>query len=205
MRKWMRWVRWGIVALLVVLQMFMKVPVWFIMAKIDIFSGSTGYHRAYLIDRAFRNLPDWWLVGTHSTATWADPDQHLYDVTNQYITYGADGGLLTMLLFIALIVYGFRLVGKSVQLLEHKQSLSTRICIWSLGAALLSHAVSYLSVSYFDQNVISWYLLLAMMSTAAAHAKALGRQRQTVRGGEGKGAEMPDYAFALVRPAAGQG
>lgn len=36
--------------------------------------------------------------------------------------------------------------------------------IWSLGVSLFIHAVSFLSVSYFDQMIVFWYLLLAMIS-----------------------------------------
>jgi hypothetical protein len=35
---------------------------------------------------------------------------------------------------------------------------------WALGAALFAHAVTFISVSYFDQNVIIFYLLLASIS-----------------------------------------
>ena len=38
------------------------------------------------------------------------------------------------------------------------------ILLWCLGGALMTHAVSYFAVAYFDQNVLFWYLLLAMMS-----------------------------------------
>ena len=36
--------------------------------------------------------------------------------------------------------------------------------IWSIGVALLAHVVSYISVVYFDQIIVVWFLLLSMMS-----------------------------------------
>src|SRR5206468_12321464 len=68
LRDHMRVIRWGILLIVVGLEIVMKSHVWFLMARVDIFSASTGYHRAYLIDRAFENLSDWWLTGTKSTA-----------------------------------------------------------------------------------------------------------------------------------------
>jgi len=182
-RKHMRKVRWGIALGLLGLAFVMKAPIWYLLARIDIFSGSTGYHRAYLIDRAVANLSDWWLVGTKSTAAWADADQHLFDVTSQYIRYGADGGVITMLLFIAIIVCSFRGVGRYVRGKERKEPWSALICTWALGAALFAHVMNFLSVSYFDQNVVNWYMLLAMVSTVAgsylgAHQHATGKSQK---------------------------
>jgi hypothetical protein len=164
----MREIRWAIALGLAALHLVMKAPVWFILARIDIFSGSTGYHRAYLIDRALANFSDWWLIGTKSTAAWADVDQGLFDVTSQYIVYAADGGLITILLFIGIIVFAFRAVGRCVRAKEKTETRTTLVCAWALGAALFAHVMNFLSVSYFDQNIVNWYLLLAMISTAAA-------------------------------------
>ncbi len=35
--------------------------------------------------------------------------------------------------------------------------------IWSLGCTLLSHVVSFFSVSYFDQIIIFWYMVIGMI------------------------------------------
>lgn len=164
-RKQMRVLRWGIVCGIGTLAIFMKAPIWFVLARIDIFSGSTGYHRAYLIDRALANLSDWWLVGTKSTVLWADPDQHLFDVTNQYLVLGSRGGVITMMLFIWIIVRCFRAVGLSLRAAELRESRYRQFTVWALGAALFAHTITYLSVSYFDQNIVNWYLLLAMISS----------------------------------------
>jgi hypothetical protein len=42
-----------------------------------------------------------------------------------------------------------------------------KMSVWVLGAALLTHAVNFISISYFDQNVVNWYMLLAMISTVS--------------------------------------
>lgn len=161
LRKKMRMVRWGVVLALFALALVMKAPVWYIIARLGVFTGSTGWHRANLIDRAIENLPDWWLIGTKSTAPWG---YGLDDVTNQYIGEGVNGGLITMFLFIAIIVCCFRGVGRTVREMEN-ESRSTQLYLWALGAALFAHVVNYMGVPYFDQNVVNWYLLLAIIST----------------------------------------
>ena len=197
-RNSMRVVRWATGMLLIGLQLVMKVPVWFLLARVDVFSGSTGYHRAYLIDRAFANLSDWWLIGTKSTASWADIDQGLFDVTNQYLVEGANGGLITMLLFIGILVCGFRYVGLSVRKAGKNEDPFMLLSIWALGAALFAHLVTYISVSYFDQNIINWYLLLAMIATVTDRlvlAPALTEATAT-----NSWTDMQKTAFASLEP-----
>jgi len=174
LRGKMRLIRWGIVAAIVVLQLAMKPPVWFIIAKIDIFSGNTGWHRAHLIDIAYRNFFDWWLVGTRSVDNWDVGYDHNIDITNQYVSYGIDGGLLTFSLFIAIIVRCFSGVGRIVRSLG-SQPQASRLFVWSLGAALFAHVTNYFSISYFDQNIIAWYLLLAMIASLGDYAAGLKR------------------------------
>jgi hypothetical protein len=160
-RQWLRAIRWGILLVLVFLHLVMNAPVWFLIARADVFGGSTGWHRAALIDAAVRHFGDWWLVGIKDTGVWS---RQLADVTNQYIWQGVQGGLLTMLLFILIIVLCFRGIGRAVRA---TRILPDRLCIWSLGSALLAHVVNYMSITYFDQNFVNWYLLLSVISTVA--------------------------------------
>lgn len=160
-RKQMRMIRWGIVLTLLVLQMVMKAPVWFIVARVSVFNASDGWHRAFLIDRALANIGDWWLVGTRSTEAWGF---WLFDVTNQYLREAADGGLLVMLLFIAILVQGYRRLGKAVRVASADEPETVPRFLWALAAALLVHTVTFLSVAYFDQNVVNWYMLLAVIA-----------------------------------------
>ncbi len=168
MRDYLRAVRWGLLISLVGLHLVMKAPVWFLIGRITVFSGNTGWHRSYLIDQAIAHFWEWWLLGTRDTAHWG---RLLSDVTNQYINEGADAGFLTMVLFILIIVRCFRTVGVSVRAMQDG-SFASRFQVWGLGASLLAHAVTFISVSYFDQNILIWYLLLAMISTVGVAAQA---------------------------------
>jgi hypothetical protein len=78
---------------------------------------------------------------------------------------GANGGLLTMILFIATIVIAYKAVGRTIRLgeIDRPGSPSLKL-VWAFGAALFVHTASYVSVSYFDQNFVTWFMLLAFIS-----------------------------------------
>jgi hypothetical protein len=181
---------------LIALHLVMKAPVWFVIARIDIFSGSTGFHRAYLIDQAIAHFSDWWLLGTKSIDSWGQDQLH-GDITNEYISQGVRGGLLTMVLFILIIVVCFRIVGR---LQAYKDlPIAMRTCAWALGAALFAHVLSYLSVSYFDQNLVIWYLLLAMISSTLAASAAI-RHRERGRRPHVSANAKVDYEASGLSP-----
>jgi hypothetical protein len=38
--------------------------------------------------------------------------------------------------------------------------------MWALGSALFANMVAFLGISFFDQTIVVWYALLAMISAA---------------------------------------
>jgi len=172
MRRHMRALRWALGLGLLGLHLAMEAPVWFLLARVGVFGGSTGYHRAILIDHAVHHVSDWWLIGTHSTADWGF---HMFDATNQYVLVGVQGGLVTLLLFVTLIVRGFGTVGRAVRDRVDDHPAQQRLA-WAMGASLVVHATNYISVPYFDQNIVNWYLLLAMIATLGRGAPGAATQ-----------------------------
>lgn len=172
LRHQMRVVRWCIVAGFALLHLVMNAPVWFLIARLSKVTGGTGWHRAELIDQSIRHLHEWWLGGTRYTAHWMpyalDINPDMADITNQYLRVGVDGGLLSLLLFVVLLVGCFSCTGKALAVAErNRRPLSEQMFLWSMGSALFAHAVTFFSVSYFDQIILFWLLLLAMIATAA--------------------------------------
>ena len=169
-RRHMQAVRWGIVLILIFLALLMKAPIWYLIARLSGVIGGVGWHRSYLIDQFFNHFNEWWLLGTVYTAHWmphaleVNPDSA--DITNQYIVQAVNGGLITMILFISIIVCCFKAVGRAIQE-NDMQSFYVTFALWSLGAALFAHVMNFLSVSYFDQIYVFWYLLLAMISSVS--------------------------------------
>jgi len=175
-RKRMRAVRWGIVFALVSLHIIMKAPVWALLWRVSIFGGSTGFHRYLLVDQFLKRFSEWWLVGTSTTAHWG---YYMFDVTNMYVRVGVDGGLVTLIFFVAIIAYCFRAVGCAVQRFE--DDLLTQKFLWAFGASLFAHAISFIGVPYWDQTVVLWYWLLAMIAAFASLDNKVHEESQAVR------------------------
>lgn len=163
-------IRWGVVLLLVCLHLVMKAPVWHLIARISAVGGSTGYHRYLLIDNAIKHFGQWWLLGTRSTAEWGYGQQ---DVTNYYLYQGVLGGIWSLGLFVAVLVLAFRAVGRALRL--HTGNPPLLIASWSIGVALFIHAVSFISVTYFGQIIMVWYLTLALAASLAPSPRELKR------------------------------
>jgi hypothetical protein len=134
----------------------MNTPLWYLMARLTVFSGSTGWFRGFLIDTFVQHTNEWWLYGSKAAMSW---HPFLMDVTNQYVAEGLDGGLPAMALFIAILTFTFRYVGRTIR--NRDLPLTDRRLIWGLGAALGAHAISFISVSYFDQTLTLFLLTLA--------------------------------------------
>jgi hypothetical protein len=192
LRKRMRLVRWGIVAGLVGLNMVMKAPVWFIIQHIDIVGGSSGYHRAMLVNDFILHFRDWWLMGTTENARWGFT---MWDLCNQYVAEGQVGGLATFICFIAMICICFSSIGTARKAVEGDRQ---EWYFWLLGATLLSHIIAFFGISYFDQTRVSWFALLIMIQVATApHVLAKKTAPQPARPGFRR--PLPAYAPSAWR------
>jgi hypothetical protein len=156
------------VGLYLLLMLLMDRPPYYLISMIDISGGSTGWHRSFLIDQTFRHFSEWWLFGTDRTRHWM-PDQGAItpshtDITNYYITFGVMGGVVAMILVVYALCIGFRWV---CAYQESRQASvgNNGFMIWALGASLFSHSVSSISVAYFDQSVLFFWLNLAAISS----------------------------------------
>jgi hypothetical protein len=159
-RSILRRLRWSLLSLILVLHLLMAKPVWHLIARINVVGGSTGHHRYKLIDGAVNHVAEWWLFGTESTAHWG---RGLSDVTNQYVLEGVRGGLLTLLLFVALIVLAFKHIGCLHRTSEAAGQHYARMLAWGLGVALFVHVTTFFGVSYFGQMIMVWYMTLGMI------------------------------------------
>lgn len=162
-RKGMRWVRWGIVLMLIALQIVMKAPVWALISHVDIVPGNSSWHRYALVDQFIRHFKDWWLVGTADNGSWG---WDMWDQANEFVAQGETGGLLTLVLFITMIVRAFRSVGKAREASE--SDTRNAFFFWALGVAVFAHILAFMGISYFDQTILEWFALLAIIGAATA-------------------------------------
>ena len=151
---------WGVLALLIALHFTMKAPVWHLVSRVGVVSGSTGWHRFYLIDQSIRNFRHWMFLGARDTRSWG---LGLEDVTNQYILEGVRGGFVTLILFCVILFVAAR---TALRLSLRSPDRSESYLAWGLFVTMIAHCVSFIGVSYFGQIDLIWYLLLAGVAFA---------------------------------------
>jgi len=180
-RDQMKIIRWAAVICYIALDLAMKAPAYYLMSRIPLVSGSTGWYRAELFNTAIRHIDEWWLGGTDLTRHWmltglsGSPDDA--DITNHFIWQGVIGGLPLMILFIITLAMAFSYVGQSVKTTNSMPS-STMFMVWALGASLFANATTMISVSYFDQSFVFLYLTLAAIGSIWTWTKSLETTNQ---------------------------
>ncbi|MEO8617174.1 MAG: hypothetical protein ABI600_18700 [Luteolibacter sp.] len=161
--------RYGAVLLYIVLMFTMSKPPYYLISKIDLSGGSTGWHRSFLIQQTIAYFNEWWLFGTDFTRHWmpnqgfANDPNHT-DITNYYIGFGVSGGFAAMLLMICMMGCAFRWVGQ-IQAERFEKHPDQSFMIWCFGACLFSHSINSLSVAYFDQSMLYFWLSVAVISS----------------------------------------
>jgi hypothetical protein len=149
------------------LELVMSRPAYYIISKVDLTGSSTGWHRSRLIEAAVEYFGEWWLVGTDHTRHWTGvsvewSEQHA-DITNYYLLIGVIAGFPAMLLLIAMMWRAFRWVGEIVRKAPPERSKHS-FMVWCLGSGLFAHATTSLSIAYFDQSVVFFWLNIAVIS-----------------------------------------
>lgn len=156
-RDSMKWVRRGLVAMIVGLQILMKANVWSLIERTG--AGGNGFHRYELVNGFIYHFFDWCLMGVKSTASWG---YFTFDQANEYVYVGANGGLLTFIFFIAILVFCVKGLGGARRLLVEDRP--GQWFLWGLGSCLFAHMVAFMGLSYFDQTQIQMYIIFAMIA-----------------------------------------
>jgi len=172
-RSLVRYLVWLGVAFYVAADLMMTRPGYYLISKIDITGGSTGWHRSRLIHSWLNHFEEWWIVGTDYTRHWMPygvtiGDGRHIDITNHYIAMAVYGGLPALLLCLAMLLVAFRWVGHMLRIIgsgrRHEQ-----FQIWCLGAMLFAHCATCIAVSYFDQSLIFFWLCVGAISSLHSH------------------------------------
>jgi hypothetical protein len=183
-RQHMKWVRFGIIAALAGLHMMMSAPVWFIFDRISGVIGGDGWHRSNIIDKFIHSIGDWWFVGMpmEYTRNWAATvtKYGAADITNYYVSIGINGGLISLLIYVAMLIACFKLIGLGLQAMRSAPSKQATYepMLWGVGCAVCAHTVNLIAVSYWDQSYVIWYFHLALAVTLGNYFL---RERQTAK------------------------
>lgn len=169
LRKDLRKCRWALAAMFIGLHVTMTQPVWFLLNRISGVLGGSGWHRAMLIDNFVRHFFEWFFIGTKNNANWG---WSMWDVDNAYVGAGLGGGVLGFILFLAIFVVAYRMIGVARSQAENSKRIGDARIIWAIGAALFANTVAFFGIVYFDQSIIVWHTLLVMISVVATFAGA---------------------------------
>jgi len=178
MRRHMRAIRWGIVGLIVGLQFVMKAPVWSLINRINIIGDASGWHRYQLVDQCIRHFWDWALIGSRDYGTWG---ANMFDLSNQYVLVADTVGLIPLISFLAIIVFGFKYLGRARHVAEVKGNKENELFIWAMSAALFANVIAMIGIDYFDQTMVAWYAILAMISAVTLPARRAGLERAAIK------------------------
>jgi hypothetical protein len=167
LRRHLRQMIWAAVIAAAALAAVMKAPIYFLIARIDFAGGSTGWHRAALIEASITHLNEWWLIGSDFTRHWMpyglEGNPNHADITNHYIMNGVIGGVPLLICLLLTIWFAFQGVVHIYRQAEGRDEPQVFLA-WTLGVTLAAHCTSFIAVTYFDQLLGLWYLHLAIIA-----------------------------------------
>ena len=165
MRRRLRMLRWGVVAFLIAGQLYSNTGVWHLIDDVSLADGSSSFHRYELVNQCIRHFWDWALVGTKNYASWG---WDMWDLSNQFVATADTAGLIPLVAFIAILVFGFRYIGRTRQ--HYEGDRQHEFFIWAIGASLFANMVSFMGTGYWDQIIVPWYMVLAIISAVRVRA-----------------------------------
>ncbi len=177
----------GFITCVVALHIYMRAPVWQLIARFNVVGGSTGDHRYRLINAFLTNVSDWFFLGFRNTDLWG---RGLGDVTNEFILQGVRGGFVTFALFVLLITYIMYLLQKRTR--AAKDDFSERFVTWNMWVVLFMQCTIFFSLSVFGQAKVLFYLSLGITASlgvcpvAVADAVKKKVSKRILSGGEKK-------------------
>lgn len=157
-RRYGRTIALGFGAMIFALHVVMNAPVWHLISRVNVFSGSTGWHRYNLFNQFVKNIGEWFLLGCRGVEHWG---VYKGDITNQYVLEGVRGGAVTLVVFVIMAIQAVRITGICSM---KSRSREKRILCWGFCVSILGHCVSFWGVSYFGQIMLLLYFTLSIVS-----------------------------------------
>lgn len=195
LRSQLRIIRLGLVALLVSLHMVMKAPVWELINRVDLTGGSSSYHRFQLVNQCILHFSSWWLVGTKDYASWG---WDMWDLSDSYVGVADTSGLIPLIAFIAILVVAYRYAGLARKFYGDRKDKKMELFLWAFGGSLFANTIAFIGIGYFDQTVVAWYCLLAMVSAITVPVRV-----PALAGAPALAAAKPEGRVEIRKPAAG--
>jgi hypothetical protein len=175
LRKYMRPIRWGLVATIVSLHIYMKAPVWALIGRINLTGDSSTWHRYELVNECIVHFWSWVLIGTKDYGSWG---WDMFDLSNQYVAIADTSGIIPLISFLAILVCSFKYLGRVRRTVEEDRR--NELFIWALCAAVFANAIGMFGISYFDQTMVALYALLAIVSSVYIPARNAALEHKRV-------------------------
>jgi hypothetical protein len=166
LRKRMRVIRWGLVLILVSLHLVMKAPVWHLISRLDLTGSSSSWHRYTLVNQTILHFRDWWLLGYKYYDQW---DWDMWDTSNLFVAAALSGGLVTLVLVIAIFKRSFGAIGTARKRVNGDRTQEW--FLWCLGSALFAVVVASFGIAFLYQSQMLLYALPAFISVATFEAR----------------------------------
>jgi hypothetical protein len=183
----------------------MEAPVWYLLERVSYLTGGSGWHRAHLLDMAARHFDSWWLAGmaVEQARDWFPyvlEATGTADITNNFLAFGLNAGVVAIALFVLLIARTFAAIGRAIARSNARPAgRADSHLLWALGCTLLVHVVTWMGITYFDQTYVLWLMELAATATIAGAqvsrqgAAAASARRQSATA-QASTAETPERA-----------
>lgn len=164
---------WSCVVAYILVEMISNRPAYHVVVtRLDFTGSSTAHYRCRVIDVAVENFSQWVAVGTDHTRNWIPGgigsvvgDGRHMDITNYYVAMGVMGGFLALCLVVGMIFVGIRNVVIFVNERDNNHTIGDKFIVWCFGAALFTHAISAISVAYFDQSQTFFWMTLGITTS----------------------------------------
>jgi hypothetical protein len=150
-RMYLKTIRWVVLLFMVFIHLIHSKGVHsFIFTNISFVSGSTGRHRYLLIDGALSNITDWALYGSRRKY-----NRSFHDITCDYVYTAVTGGLIPLILEIAIIVLALYACGRAIRAVRNREEL---FLAYGVGASVLTVSIMAVAVSVYGQAELPFYL-----------------------------------------------
>ena len=158
MRAYLAKFAWCLLVVALVLHFISQNGVFHLMfTRFSFVSGSTGYHRYVLYDAWLRMVPEWFVIGSNSTAHWG---RRLFDVTSEYVGASVRGGIIGFVTFVSILVYSFKSMVKGSRLFR---GTPDDYFVYALGVSMFAHVIMFLGVQYFGAAVFWFWMTVGSM------------------------------------------
>jgi hypothetical protein len=176
LRNHLRWILTAFFLSLIPLHFMMNGPVWSLFARVNFFSGSTGWHRYALIDNGINRFSEWYLFGLNSTAHWG---WGMWDCTNTFLLNGLRGGFIAMLAFLLILGIAFLRSIRAAECspgntLNQRSAIGWGFCVFFIGSTLAMLSVAFLAGL--------WIILFIVFGAAVSWQRG-DREFSTTEGG----------------------